>query len=227
MPFNVPPSRARSELVSRESRRESKRERQHHLTGTTQCAQGSHDAGLTKCEWKLGELVSARKSLNLPDAWLILRDARQRAWGSRIWRRAGTIGIAAIGVFLFFGATMASLAALTLLWRGTPLDRIWGLNPTAYNQLAPLADTVAMLFALLGVALAAAVIGWFRRRLWGWRLRSRSSLHRLSGMSLTASEAIGCVAELALSSPEHCCCSFCVQRSGAHLLKIVFEGIRK
>jgi hypothetical protein len=27
-----------------------------------------------------------------------------------------------------------------------------------------------MLFVLLGVALAAAGIGWFRRRLWGWRL---------------------------------------------------------
>jgi hypothetical protein len=32
---------------------------------------------------------------------------------------------------------MASLAAITLLWRGTSLDRIWSLNPTAYRQLAP------------------------------------------------------------------------------------------
>jgi hypothetical protein len=28
-------------------------------------------------------------------------------------------GLTAIGVFLFFGAVMASLAATTLLWRGT------------------------------------------------------------------------------------------------------------
>jgi hypothetical protein len=44
-------------------------------------------------------------------------------------------GFTAIDVFLFFGAVMASLAATTLLRRGTPLDRLWSLNPTAYNQL--------------------------------------------------------------------------------------------
>jgi len=79
-------------------------------------------------------------------------------------------GFAAVGIFLFFGATMASLAAITLLWRGTSLDRIWSLNPTAYRRLAPLGRTVGILFVLLGVALAAAGIGWFQRRLWAWRL---------------------------------------------------------
>jgi hypothetical protein len=79
-------------------------------------------------------------------------------------------GFAAIGIFLFFGAIMASLAATTLLWRGTALDRLWSLNPTAYRQLAPLGGTVGILFLLLGAALAAAGIGWFRRRLWGWKL---------------------------------------------------------
>lgn len=65
---------------------------------------------------------------------------------------------------------MASLAATTLLWRGTALDRLWTLNPTAYKQLAPLGRAVGILFLLLGSALAAAGIGWFRCRLWGWRL---------------------------------------------------------
>jgi hypothetical protein len=79
-------------------------------------------------------------------------------------------GFTAIGIFLFFGAVMASLAATTLLWRGTALDRVWTLNPTAYKQLAPLGDTVGILFLLLGALLATAGIGWFRRRLWGWGL---------------------------------------------------------
>lgn len=79
-------------------------------------------------------------------------------------------GFAAVGIFLFFGATTASLAAITLLWRDTSLDRIWSLNPTAYRQLAPLGRSVGPVFLLLGLALAAAAIGWFRRRLWGWRL---------------------------------------------------------
>jgi ABC-type branched-subunit amino acid transport system permease subunit len=73
-------------------------------------------------------------------------------------------------MFLCFGAIMASLAATTLLWRGTPLDRLWTFNPTAYKQLAPLGRIVGMLFLVLGAALTTAAIGWFRRRLWGWRL---------------------------------------------------------
>jgi sterol desaturase/sphingolipid hydroxylase (fatty acid hydroxylase superfamily) len=79
-------------------------------------------------------------------------------------------GLLAIGIFLFFGATMASLAATTLLWPGTALDRLWVLNPKAHEQLVPLGSTVGILFLVLGAALTAAGIGWFRRRLWGWRL---------------------------------------------------------
>jgi hypothetical protein len=77
---------------------------------------------------------------------------------------------AAIGVFLFFGATMASLAATTLLLPGTPLDRAWILNPTAYKQLSPLGSKIGILFLLLAVLLVLSGVGWFQRRLWGWRL---------------------------------------------------------
>ena len=79
-------------------------------------------------------------------------------------------GFTAIGVFLFFGAAMATLAATTLLRRGTPLDRLWALNPTAYNQLVPLGGIVVILFLTLAATLITAGIGWFLRRLWGWRL---------------------------------------------------------
>jgi hypothetical protein len=79
-------------------------------------------------------------------------------------------GFNAVGVFLFFGASMACLAATTLLWRGTALDRVWALNPTAYAQLAPLGKGVGILFLFLSAALASAGIGWFGHHLWGWRL---------------------------------------------------------
>jgi hypothetical protein len=79
-------------------------------------------------------------------------------------------GFALIGAFLFFGATMACLAATTLLWHGTFLDRAWTLNPRAYEQLAPLGRSVGALFALLSGSLVTAGVGWFRRRLWGWWL---------------------------------------------------------
>lgn len=79
-------------------------------------------------------------------------------------------GFAAIGLFLFFGSAMAGLAAITLLRRGSVLDRIWELNPTAYAQLAPLGEIAGPLFLGLSAALGCAGIGWFKRRRWGWRL---------------------------------------------------------
>jgi len=79
-------------------------------------------------------------------------------------------GFNAIGFFLFFGALMAALAGTTLLWPGTALDRAWVLNPSAYAELAPRGRVIGALFLLLGVAIACSGIGWFRRRLWGWRL---------------------------------------------------------
>jgi len=79
-------------------------------------------------------------------------------------------GFNAIGIFLFFGAVMAGLAAITLLWRGTPLDRLWVLNQMAYKRLVPMGRAVGILFLLLSGALTTAGIGWFRRRPWGWKL---------------------------------------------------------
>jgi hypothetical protein len=76
----------------------------------------------------------------------------------------------AIGVFLFFGALMASLAGTTLIWQGTFFAKIWVLNASAYRQLAPFGKTVGVPFLVLSAALAAAGVGWFGRRLWGWRL---------------------------------------------------------
>ena len=79
-------------------------------------------------------------------------------------------GITAVGVFLFFGATMASFAGTTLTWPGTSLDRLWALNPAAHKQLATFAKPAGVLFLLLAATLALAATGWFKQRLWGWRL---------------------------------------------------------
>ena len=65
---------------------------------------------------------------------------------------------------------MAGLAATTLLWRGTVLDRAWMLNPAAYRQLSPLGTKVGILFLILSAASVVSGIGWLRRRTWGWRL---------------------------------------------------------
>jgi hypothetical protein len=78
--------------------------------------------------------------------------------------------LAAIGIFLIFGAAMAALAGTTLTLPGTFLDRTWVLNPKAHDQLAPYGKIVGPLFLILAALLALASAGWFRRRIWGWRL---------------------------------------------------------
>lgn len=75
-----------------------------------------------------------------------------------------------MGIFLFFGATMASLAGVALIWRGTILDRMWVINAPAYRQLAPFGKTVGIPLLMLGATMTVAGTAWFKRRVWGWRL---------------------------------------------------------
>ncbi|HYX52234.1 MAG TPA: hypothetical protein VE783_02205 [Candidatus Limnocylindrales bacterium] len=77
-------------------------------------------------------------------------------------------GFQAFGVFLFFGSSMATLAAVTLLLPGTFLDRAWALNPVGHQQLSLVGRSAGLFFGLLASVLATAGIGWFRRRLWAW-----------------------------------------------------------
>ena len=79
-------------------------------------------------------------------------------------------GLTAFGVFLFSGAALATLAGVTLVWRGTMLDHIWSLNPRAYGQLGPLGYKAGILMLVVAGALAVAGIGWFNRRHWAWLL---------------------------------------------------------
>ena len=76
----------------------------------------------------------------------------------------------AIGVFLVWGAVMASIAGITLVFPGTFLDPMWALNPAGHAGLLALGRAVGSLFFVLTLALAAAGIGWLRRRYWGWLL---------------------------------------------------------
>jgi hypothetical protein len=94
--------------------------------------------------------------------------ARNRSGQEATTQRA--FGFAAMGVFLFFGATMAALAGITLALPGTPLDQIWRLNPEAYLQMAPMGRGVGVMFLLLSAIMAVAATGWFQRKLWGYWL---------------------------------------------------------
>lgn len=75
-----------------------------------------------------------------------------------------------MAVFLVFGATMATLAGITLLFPSSFLDPIWRLNPEAGEQLRQLGRGIGIAFLGLGAAMVAAAIGWIRRHFWGWAL---------------------------------------------------------
>jgi hypothetical protein len=87
--------------------------------------------------------------------------------------------IAAFGVFLLWGAAMATLVGSTLVVKGTMLDHIWSLNPRAYNQLAALGAGIPLL--LVAVALTSASVGWFNRRRWAWSLAVAIIVTQIAG----------------------------------------------
>ena len=132
-----------------------------------------------------------------------------------------------MGVFLFFAAVMAGLAATTLLWQGTVLDRAWTLNPTAYKQLAPLGRKVGIPFLLLAVTLITAGIGGFRRHLWGWRLAVIIIATQRLGDVVNCVKAIGCGAERASSSPVHCFFSFAAQNENHVCLELLSQKFKR
>jgi hypothetical protein len=98
----------------------------------------------------------------------------------------GPRGFIPIGIFFIFGAFMAAYAAVTLIWPSTFLDLLWALNKQAHAALLLHARAAGPLLLILSAALAAAAIGWFRRRRWGWLL----------GVIIVAINAVGDLANL-------------------------------
>jgi hypothetical protein len=99
----------------------------------------------------------------------------------------------AMGIFLFVGAVMAFLAGASLAKPGTFLDRMWVLNPHAYDELAPFGRTVGLFFLLLAAALMLAGTGWLKRKRWGWRL----------AVFIIGTQVMGDVANIFLGHPAH------------------------
>src|SRR4051812_14646558 len=73
-------------------------------------------------------------------------------------------------IFLVFGATMAALAGMTLVFPQSFLTAMWRLNPTAYAQMAPWGVLAGIPMLLLSAVMVCAALGWYRRRRWGWTL---------------------------------------------------------
>lgn len=79
-------------------------------------------------------------------------------------------GFTAIGIFLYFAMTMALYAGITLLHPGTALDSLWSLNAGAHRELLMFRKIAGIFFVILSAVAAICGFGWFRRRVWAWRL---------------------------------------------------------
>ena len=85
-------------------------------------------------------------------------------------QQAFRLAVVGVGAFLLFGCCMALLAGTMLLWPSTVLDKLWSLNPAAHEAFARFGTSVGTLFYLLSIVLVIAAVGWFKQRIWGWRL---------------------------------------------------------
>jgi hypothetical protein len=77
-------------------------------------------------------------------------------------------GITALGIFFAFGATMAFLAAMMLLFPGTILDPLWKLNPHARAGFAVMGVWAVLLMTVVSTACATTAFGLLRCTRWGY-----------------------------------------------------------
>jgi hypothetical protein len=68
-------------------------------------------------------------------------------------------GITALSLFFAAGAAIAFTSAISLAFRGTPLDAMWRLNPRAYDKLLGLGSWAALLMLVISMNCAAAALG--------------------------------------------------------------------
>src|SRR5262245_28010011 len=70
-------------------------------------------------------------------------------------------------VFFAFGATMCALTVTLLLFPGSVLDSLWGLNPDAQLAFQSLGYWSLVLMLTVGTACLFAAIGLWRAKRWG------------------------------------------------------------
>lgn len=77
-------------------------------------------------------------------------------------------GITALCLFFVFGTLASGLAGLMVLFRGTWLDVLWGLNPRARQSLLGMGNRAVFLMCAVSLASALAALGLWRCRRWGY-----------------------------------------------------------
>ena len=79
-------------------------------------------------------------------------------------------GVNALAALFVFGAAMAGLASLALLFPGGALEPVWQLNPVARTYFSSLGSIGIGLLALVSIACAGAAVGVRSLAGWGHKL---------------------------------------------------------
>src|SRR5437867_11913371 len=82
-------------------------------------------------------------------------------------KSATPIGRKLLALFFAFGDCMCALTIWLLLFRGSPLDSLWRLNPDAHAAFQWLGGLSILLMVIVGIACALAAIGLARNARWG------------------------------------------------------------
>jgi hypothetical protein len=75
-----------------------------------------------------------------------------------------------VATFLWMATLIAVFLAITLLAPGTPADKIWRLNPLAYEQFKTFGGVSVALLLAVAVIAATAAVGLAGRKKWAWWL---------------------------------------------------------
>ena len=79
-------------------------------------------------------------------------------------------GVKALSALFLFGAAIAGLASLALVFPGGVLEPVWQLNPVARTHLATLGPIGIGLMATVSIACVAAALGLRSLAGWGHKL---------------------------------------------------------
>ena len=79
-------------------------------------------------------------------------------------------GVNVVAVLFLFGAGLAGLASLALLFPGGALEPVWQLNPAARTRLASLGPIGVGLMAMVSIACVGAALGLRSLAGWGHKL---------------------------------------------------------
>jgi len=81
-----------------------------------------------------------------------------------------SLGRAAIALLFVFGALMATVSCLALLFPGPAVNQLWRLNLQAHTAFLAIGPWAIALMAAVAALCAVAAFGLSARRLWGHRL---------------------------------------------------------